>query len=170
MRAWFDTEFTDLDAPELLSVGVVTEAGHELYIELLDDELESRASDFVVETVLPMFGAIPGARSTSYTELATRACDFLLSFGTSVHLVFDYVTDRVLLEHALKRAPRWSELEAKLYWELAPAELYDTELGATIMEEVWCQQEGIGLGRHHALADARALRAACVAADEGSSP
>jgi len=168
MRAWIDTEFTDLDAPELLSVGIVTDTGRELYLELLDGDLRRRASDFASETVLMMFGAIPGASAESYLELARRASDFLLGLGAPVQLVFDYVTDRELLEHAMRRAPRWSELEARLSWEFAPAEVYRTDIGMVAMEEVWCQEEAVGLGRHHALSDARALRAACIAVDEGS--
>jgi len=168
MKAWFDCEFTDLEAPELLSVGIVVERGDELYVELLDPTLERHASDFVVETVLPMFGAIPGARATSYLELAGRACEFLLSLGGPVQLVFDYETDRQLLEHALMRSAGWPELQARLSWECAPAAAYDSDIGTAAMEDVWRWEEATGLGRHHSLADARALRAAClaVAADQ----
>ena len=162
MKAWFDCEFTDLEAPELLSVGIVAERGDELYVELLDPTLERHASDFVLETVLPMFGGIPGARATSYLELAGRICEFLLSLGGRVQLVFDYETDRQLLEHALMRSPGWPELQSRLSWEFAPAAAYDSDIGATAMEEMWRREEAAGLGRHHALADARALRAACV--------
>jgi hypothetical protein len=163
VSVWFDTEFTDLGEPELLSVGIVTVAGNDLYVELLDEHLQRRASDFVAESVLPMFGAIPGARASTYLELATRSCDFLLQLGAPVRLVFDYVTDRELFEHALRRAPKWSELEAKLSWEFAPADIYDTDVGTAAMKAVWRQEEAAGLGRHHALSDARALRAACLA-------
>jgi hypothetical protein len=165
MKAWIDCEFTDLYEPDLLSVGIVSEAGQELYLELLDDVLERRSSTFVHNTVLPMFGVIAGARAASYLELATRACDFLLGLQDPVRLVFDYATDRELLEHALKRAPRWSELKNLLSWEFAPAAAYESDIGSAAMESVWRDEPVTGLGRHHALADARALCSACLAVE-----
>lgn len=169
MNAWFDCEFTDLDAPELLSVGIVAERGDELYVELLDPVLESHSTDFVRETVLPMFGLVYGARASSYTDLATRTCEFILGLDEPVLLVFDYAADRTLLEHALERAPRWDELRDRVSWEFAPAAVYWSDIGPATMAKVWHQEEGNGLGRHHALSDARALRAACVAVDQSTA-
>lgn len=157
---FFDTEFTDLHEPELLSVGIVTDACQELYVERLDADLEQRSSEFVKDTVLPMFGLVCGARAVSYVELATRTCDFLLGLDGPVRLIYDYSTDRELLEHALARAPRWPELHERVSWEFAPAAVYDSDVGASAMERVWREEEAHGLGRHHALSDARALRAA----------
>jgi 3' exoribonuclease, RNase T-like len=168
MRAWIDCEFTDLDEPDLLSVGIVSEAGQEFYLELLDDVLERRSSAFVHDTVLPMFGVIAGARAASYLEFTTRACDFLLSLEEPIRVVFDYAMDRELLEHALQQAPRWAELKILLSWEFAPAAAYESDIGAAAMEEVWRDEPVTGLGRHHALADARALRAACLALEAGA--
>ena len=168
MKAWFDCEFTDLAAPELLSVGIVAERGDELYVELLDPTLESHSTDFVRDTVLPMFGLVYGARADSYADLATRACEFLLGLNEPVLLIFDYAADRELLEHALERAPRWAELRNRVTWELAPTTVYCSDIGPATMEKVWHEEEMDGLGRHHALSDARALRAACIAVHQST--
>lgn len=168
MKAWIDCEFTDLYEPDLLSVGIVAEAGQELYLELLDEVLEQRSSTFVHNTVLPMFGLIAGARAASYLELATRASDFLLSLEEPIRLIFDYATDRELLEHALQQAPRWPELKALVSWEFAPAAAHQSDVGAIAMENIWRDEPVSGLGRHHALADARALCSACLAVESAA--
>ncbi|MGB1215062.1 MAG: 3'-5' exoribonuclease domain-containing protein [Pikeienuella sp.] len=53
MRIWFDTEFIeDGKTIDLLSIGMINEAGDRLYIENADCD-RARASDWVKENVLP---------------------------------------------------------------------------------------------------------------------
>ena len=56
MKYFFDTEFIE-DGPlvHLVSIGVVSDDGRELYLESSDAPLD-RANDFVVEHVLPHLG------------------------------------------------------------------------------------------------------------------
>ena len=54
---FYDTEFTDLNlAPDLLSIGLVAgSSDQELYIEIADAD-RRKSSEFVREVVLPLFG------------------------------------------------------------------------------------------------------------------
>lgn len=53
MRIWFDTEFIEDGVTiDLLSIGMVNEAGDKLYLENADCD-RSRASDWVKQNVLP---------------------------------------------------------------------------------------------------------------------
>lgn len=53
MRIWFDTEFIeDGKTIDLLSIGMVTEAGDKLYLENADCN-RSRASEWVLKNVFP---------------------------------------------------------------------------------------------------------------------
>lgn len=101
-------------------------------------------------------------------ELAVPLCAFLLAFPGRDEPVYDYVTERNPLESALRTALDASDPEARLSWSFAPAEAYDSGVGIAAMEATWRDQEAQGPGRHHALADARALRAAGLAVEEGA--
>lgn len=164
LKIWMDCEFTSLDErrAELLSVGLVAGNGAECYVELLDATLRSHCSTFTLDTVLPLFGLMPGAGAKSYVELATRVTDYLVAFGEPVAIVYDYNADRELLEHALRRASAWGVLEERIAWQLAPADVLDLDAAQEAMANSWWLSELEGLARHHALADARALRAACL--------
>jgi len=63
MLVFLDTEFTQFAAPDLISIALVAEDGREFYGERSDYNRES-CSAFVVETVVPLLGRVPGAAST----------------------------------------------------------------------------------------------------------
>jgi hypothetical protein len=72
MLIFLDTEFTSFDHPELISMGLVGEDGREFYAERTDYQRDA-CSDFVLETVLPLLGRVPGAAcSRSELFLTTR--------------------------------------------------------------------------------------------------
>lgn len=157
-RVYLDTEFTTIDPveeAELLSVGLVADDGREIYVERLDDELRAHCSEFVHCEVLPQFGQVRGATVSSYRELADRLAGFLMELGGRVRLCYDYKTDRELVAHALEHAAAWPELA----WLNVAIESSTNEAQGTI-EAYWREAQACStLKPHHALADARALRA-----------
>lgn len=161
VRVWLDCEFTNIEEPELLSVGLISEDGRECYVELFDEGLRQRSNEFVLAQVLPLFGRVPDSRADDYQDLSGRLERFLLATG-EVELLYDYKSDRELLQQALERAHRWRELKPRVSWRNVAIETCD-DISKDAMEEVFSAAEKIGLGRHHALVDARALRAAHLA-------
>ena len=54
MKLFLDCEFTQLNRDtKLISLALVSEAGHEYYVELTDAYLVADCSDFVIQNVLP---------------------------------------------------------------------------------------------------------------------
>ncbi len=72
MKLFLDCEFTQLNRDtKLISLALVSEAGHEYYVELTDTYVVGDCSDFVIQNVLPQLnlpdhGATPG-RSSNLT-------------------------------------------------------------------------------------------------------
>lgn len=87
-----DTEFTDFNVPELISIALVTEDGqHEFYAELPVNR--EKCNTFVIETVLPQLGTIDGAQCTA-DELCDRLNLWLAPFARSAPVIcFDYDGD-----------------------------------------------------------------------------
>ncbi len=62
-RYFIDTEFSDFQAPEVLSIAIVGENGVEFYGERTDFDA-ARCSGFVRMVVLPQFGRFEGKAMT----------------------------------------------------------------------------------------------------------
>ena len=172
---YIDTEFTDLLKPELLSLGMVTFDGEQHYVELdladpASNSTVKNASDFVRHCgVLQQWGRVPKS-AASYAQMGQRTARWLLAqaerFGQPALIAFDYSADYELLESLLRYADQWEVVRevvrpsnvAELAWR------FDGMLGA---EAAYEQLRKRGLERHNALADAHALRAACIAATTG---
>lgn len=168
---YLDTEFTDLLAPELLSLALVSASGDEHYVELDIESPSSastlaHASDVVRHNgVLDQWGRVPGSEST-YEQMGLRTAvwlhDQIHRNGSPAYVAFDYPTDYELLAYVLRDTGQWDALRPFV----RPANIaeissrIDGALGAAAMYEA---MRGRGLERHHALADAHALRAACLA-------
>lgn len=172
---YLDCEFTDLLQPELLSLAIVSIAGDEHYVELdLDDPASeptlSRASDFARHSgVLAQWGRVPGGagnREQMGQRTARWVLDQATRFGQPAHIGYDYASDYELFETLLRDAGQWAtvrEVVLPLYvgeW----TDRFDGNLGAAAAYE-WVRRRG--LDRHHALADAHALRAAHYAVMTG---
>lgn len=71
MLVFLDTEFTDLDSPRLISIGLVAQDGQQFYGELTDWKLQE-CSSFVIEAVLPHLegGSIAISRESLQGALA----------------------------------------------------------------------------------------------------
>ena len=172
MLVFLDTEFTDLLNPELLSLGLATLDGREFYAELdlTTDAGKARvkaSSDFVrYGGILDFWGLVPDATGTEW-EMGRRTGEWLLGLAaesrTKVEIAFDYSIDYELMEYAIRDAGIWDQVREVVL----PVNVNSStgtltgELGA---EACFLELRKRGLRRHHALADALALRAAYMAA------
>lgn len=172
---FLDTEFTDLLHPELLSIGLVDLDGHEHYSEL-DLACEAgqarvkTSSDFVRCGVLDLWGQVEGAKATPW-EMGRRAGEWLLKragggqgdIAGRIEVCFDYSTDFELMEYAIRDAGLWDAVR-QVVRPVNVNAVTGTIEGELAAEECFRELSRRGLQRHHALADAIALRAAYLAA------
>jgi diamine N-acetyltransferase len=136
-----DSEFTGLDEPRLISIGAAATDSATFYSEL-SDWPEEHCSEFVRESVLPQLegGAVthPVAADAFTRWLAERAA------SARVMIVSDSGFDRWALADLLGS----EELPAGAVWRQVPVDVERLDDAA----------RALGLRRHHALDDARALR------------
>lgn len=168
MIAFLDTEFTDLLDPQLLSLGLVDLAGQEFYSELdLDSDVGKArikvSSEFVRDNgVISQWSLIPGAAGTEW-EMGRRAGEWILGraadAGQKIEIAFDYSPDFELLEFAIRNAGLWDQVREVVIRRNVNA-ITGTITGELAAEECYRSLRVRGIGRHHALADALALRAA----------
>lgn len=166
MRIFIDTEF--LKSPKglhLLSLGMVADGGHELYLEVPHAEVPRLSdhfwSDFVRHSVLPQFGRIADA-TTSLSDMPHRVMQWLCGLETNdIELNFDHAADYEFLLHLL------SAKGGQLGPRMKPhhvAHLMDDFAGKAAADAAWLHVKATRvIDRHHALADAHALRARCHA-------
>lgn len=159
---FLDTEFRSAagDA-ELLSIAFVGDSC-EFYAELDEQGVASvlrrhRRNRFIRETVLPQFGRVTGARHTR-DAMAQAAVRWLASRdGDALEVAYDYSMDFSLLERLL------AGLDRSALSRLVPVHvgyLLDDPLGEEAAVASWSATDKLrGLQRHHALADAWALKA-----------
>jgi hypothetical protein len=173
---FLDCEFTDLLFPELVSLGMVMAGGDEHYVELDRDDPASaatlaKASDFVRHNgVLGQWGRVPGG-AASREQMGLRTARWLLDhaarFGQPVLIAHDYAVDYQLLEDLIRDAGQW-EAVREVVRPLNVNDLTGTFDGSMAAELAYeSLQATRGLERHHALADAHALRAMCFAVTTG---
>lgn len=168
---FLSTEFIGPLQPELLSLGLVTLAGAEHYVELdLTSEVgqaRKRASSNIVQHggIVDMWGLIPGAACTEL-EMGSRTGEWLLQvaqdFETHVDVAFDYSTDYELMKYAIRDAGLWD----RVHEVVTPVDLgllIGIPEGEIAAEGCFRELSSRGLARHHALADAIALKEAYVA-------
>ena len=153
MLIFLDTEFTNLNRPDLMSLALVAEDGREFYAERTDFYPE-QCSDFVNETVLPLLGRVPGAVCTR-KELTDRVRDWLKQFEDLPIVVFDSEIDWHLLAVAMLGRPH-----SKPPGDFARPLYLDSSI---VTHPVFVQAQTGSYTpdwpMHHALADARALKA-----------
>ncbi|MEL4177972.1 hypothetical protein [Roseateles sp. PN1] len=169
---FLDTEFTDLRSPALLSFSMVSLSGSEIYAELdlVGDSIGQQrlqvSSDFVRATVIPQFDRMPNSKCQAGdlgiragTWLMTRAADA----GKRIIVAYDYDDDFALLRDAMMAASVWDRVQTLLL----PTNIDNITgriEGGLAAEASWLESSLYrGLERHHALADALALRAAWLA-------
>ena len=146
MLVFIDTEFSDLQEPYLISVGLVAADGRELYFEM-EGVSPAICCPFVQETVIPL---LEGPALTPI-QAAERLSSFLTQCGGPVIFFTD--------------APRYDVelltqfLPGNLVWTVAVPS-FDTDADEIAYQSAYANAFACGLRRHHALDDARA---ACVA-------
>lgn len=171
MLVFLDTEFTDLLNPVLLSLGLVTLDGREWYAELdlstdIGKARVQASSDFVRNGgVLDQWGCVPGASGIAW-EIGRRTGEWLLGLATEysvkVEVAFDYSADYELMQHAIRDAGFWDQVR-KVVIPVNVNSITGTITGELAAEECFRELGKRGFKRHHALADALALRAAYLA-------
>lgn len=162
---YLDTEYTSHEQPLLLALGLVSDGGEEFYAELSLQHapFEGRqplCNAFVQAEVLPQLG-----RGPSFVDEDKMAEALALWLGqwpsdTLIFVSYDWSTDFQLLEQLLLRLPQGASLLSRL--EPVNLSILNTEPSAEAAKALSWQQslQAEGVGAHHALADARALRAA----------
>jgi hypothetical protein len=170
-------QLTNLLQPELLSIGLVDLAGAEHYVELdLDTDIGEarlRTSSEVVRWsgVLDQWGLLEGSK-VAPREMGRRTGEWLLqpahTAGGRVEVCYDYDPNFELLDRAVREAGLWDQLSDVVRPTNVSA-LICTVDGELAAEECLRGLSGRGLRRHHALADALALRAAYVAVQDGAT-
>ena len=172
---YLDTEFTDLLEPELLSLCLVSGSG-EHYVELdLNDpggaDTLQCASDFMRHNgVREQWGRVPGS-AASREQMGLRTARWLLDhaahFGQPALIAHDYAPDYESLEYLIRDAGLW-EVVRKVVRPLNVNDMTGTFEGSMAAESAYERIRATrGLERHHALADAHALRAMCIAVTTG---
>jgi RimJ/RimL family protein N-acetyltransferase len=138
---FIDSEFTTLTDPRLISLGAVATDATAFYCELADVPAE-RCSEFVRSTVLPLLDgravSHPVAAQSFETWLAARAA------AQPTIIVSDSGFDRWAMADLLGR----EDLPPGVRWVRVPIDY----------EQIDEVASSLGLRRHHALDDARALR------------
>jgi hypothetical protein len=154
---WIDTEFTSITEPYLISVGLVDDAGRELYVEAAGIT-PAICSPFVIAEVLPL---LTGPKMQPI-EMAAQIADFFRPYNRSLlGPLMDAEPDVILFSDA----PRYDIelikpfLPAKLRWKMAVPSFDDDVAEAAYRLEKEAAFAG-GLRRHHALDDAHAIRRA----------
>jgi hypothetical protein len=157
-RIFLDTEFTQFRDGQLLSLGLVTDDGDELYVEVEDLTRQAQASDFCKEVVIAQFGLVPGAAVCDDAAVGARVANWLGSFEPPIAICYDYKLDWRFFESALRAAGHWQTLASKLRAEDVAGVAAPGTIGEAAQNAVF--DGSIAPTRHHALVDARALRAA----------
>jgi len=155
LQIFLDSEFTDLSDPRLISLGLVTAAGHEFYAELSDGWRPDMCSAFVINGVLPCLDRAADC-TMSRAEAAIRLTCWLSQLSSEFAIVSDVPVDWLLMSDLLQVQN-------------------DSAMAITHHVLVWpgssmarhCQlllEDSLGgdARRHHALVDARALRVAVL--------
>lgn len=162
---YLDTEYTSHEQPMLLAMGLVSDGGEEFYAELSPGQVAFEArrplcNAFVQSHVLPQLGKGPSFANED--EMADALARWLGQWpcDAPVFVSYDWSTDFHLLEQLLLRLPQGASLLARL--EPVNLSILNTEPSAEAAKALSWQQslQAEGVGAHHALADARALRAA----------
>lgn len=143
LNIFVDTEFTDLVDPVLISLGMVSDRGEELYIEV--PYPKEKCSAFVRETVLPLLGREPHAAialDDAYLHIH-KWLEIVRRGNEDIFLCTDYHVD-------------W-ELFCKLMDNRPPAWVHHKPVAQDINELLlYSFHKRTGLPEHHALYDARA--------------
>jgi hypothetical protein len=150
MLIFLDTEFTDFTESEcdLISIGLVDEAGREFYAESTQFRQEA-CSGFVKEIVLPLLGKHPTRIVGNYFEVAKQLNELLKYYNDEITICIDYIGDWQLLVKLLALVP-----EEELVQNVKGLNIWG-DLDPMALEYYWAEVDAFGHKEHHALYDAR---------------
>lgn len=142
-HVFLDTEFTNFEKPELISIGLVTLTREEFYAEV-EYSLEA-CSSFVLSTVIPLLSSF---EKCSLAELKVQLSTWIgeIKKGEPVVLCFDSDYDRMMLNI--------------IFESDFPTGVSFKRLGASYINKIKQYEYHVRTkqAEHHALHDARALR------------
>ncbi|TYK74121.1 hypothetical protein FSY45_19970 [Comamonas sp. Z1] len=153
MLIFLDTEFTRLDRPDLISIALIAEDGREFYAERTDYD-PRQCSEFVRAHVLPLLGRVEGSGSTRM-ELTNRLRTWIAQFSEPAIYVFDSPKDWHLLAVAMLGRPQKNPPGDFGKQRFLDSSVFTHEAFKKASNSSYSPD----LPEHHALADARALRA-----------
>jgi hypothetical protein len=145
---FLDTEFTDFNDPDLISIGLVAEDGREFYAESIEYRQEA-CSDFVRQVVIPLLGEPKNRIVGNYFEIARQLNEWLKFYNDEVVIAIDYLGDWQLLVKLLSLLP-----EEELVQNVKGLNIYG-DLDIMALEYYWAEVDAFGHKEHHALYDAR---------------
>jgi len=150
---FMDTEFTDFDYPQLISIGLVSESGERFYAEMSNGWSREGCSPFVAQTILPQLTAGDFLQERCYA--GRRLADWLAERARPVRVVTDAPGyDWVLMLDLLA-----GMLPENLYRE--PVTFFSENFPELVPLLQEARQKAFAdLPAHHALNDAEALREA----------
>lgn len=158
MYLFLDTEFArGPDGKDrLLSIGICGAGAEEFYAET-DAAIARLDDEFLIEHVLPQMGKWPGACG-GMQDIATALVGWLNSLGQErLGVCYDFHADYAFIEELMASST------TPLSVALEPchvAYLLGDDAGEAAAARCWREvAETRGLSKHHALADALALRA-----------
>ena len=150
MLVFLDNGVTNFEQPKLISLALVAEDGREFYAER-NDFREADCSDFIQENALPLLGRVPSS-SCSRSELMRRLRAWLDNLEEPATLLFNYLGDWLLMQQACGGDNLQTNIGDKLQLgESAICHPYFEQAQNEAFTQDWPP--------HHALADARALKA-----------
>lgn len=157
MYLFLDTEFSSKEdgSHELVSIGLCGPHDEEFYAEnILASGL---ADDFLIQHVFPQLGVCPGIRG-DLQSIAKALVEWLNGFARQrLEICYDFHADFDFVEQLLPLST--IGLDVPVTPSHVGYLLEDTE-GIAAAAECWHALESErSIGRHHALADALALRA-----------
>ncbi len=155
MKVFFDTEFTNLETPQLISIGLVSEFGDEIYV-VFDRFLVSNCSAVVRNNVLPILDIDNPMRLTP--DKAVRCLegwfkDLRKHRDEPIELISDASVDFELLPQMLKDCIQ--PVTYRTIWDAVPS----ADMRPVIDRWINKYRREIGIS-HHALSDARVLKLA----------
>ncbi len=161
-RIYVDTEFSDFTDTQLISLGAVAEGGQEFYVEL--DPLPTSTSEFVQSHVLPLLEG--GHHQIQRYKFNEHFAAWAAQFNDPV-LISDSGWDLAMVRAGFGRTPT-QQAGILNYFDLRLTLITIPALSAeaqVLFNETLAQQFAADPRQHHALVDARALKAAVEAVE-----
>lgn len=153
MRIFIDTEFSDLNSPRLISVGLVREDQDAwFYGELLADGWQQYASDFVLAEVVPLLEQPLGQETPA--QIAERIRRWAESLPEQAQVACDSDYDWNLLRGLMLDNGGWPQQFAE-----QPLRVTWTPKMGELLEVYFLRNRR---KRHHALHDAEAFKFGCL--------